>query len=160
MNIQIIFANYNDKNHAKAIGNILNEYAKDEMGGNKELSLDIRENIAKKLSTISNSFTVLAYVDNKPAGLITSFENFSTFKCKPLINIHDIMVLKEFRGLGLSQKMLALVEKEAITRDCCRITLEVLDKNEIAKKSYTKFGFVGYELDPQFGKALFWEKEL
>jgi len=70
------------------------------------------------------------------------------------------MVLKEFRGLGLSQKMLALVEKEAIARDCCRITLEVLDKNEIAKKSYTKFGFVGYELDPQFGKALFWEKEL
>jgi len=160
MNIDIIFASYVNKNHAKAIGNILNEYAKDKMGGNKELPEEIRNNIAKKLSTISNSFTVLAYVNNEPAGLITAFENFSTFKCKPLINIHDIMVLKEFRNLGLSQKMLALVQKESIKRGCCKITLEVLDKNEIAKKSYTKFGFSGYELDPQFGKALFWEKEL
>ncbi|WP_267313813.1 hypothetical protein [Limnobaculum xujianqingii] len=32
--------------------------------------------------------------------------------------------------------------------------------NEIAKGSYRKFGFSGYELDPQMGKAVFWQKKL
>ncbi|MFT5906124.1 MAG: ribosomal protein S18 acetylase RimI-like enzyme, partial [Cryomorphaceae bacterium] len=42
----------------------------------------------------------------------------------------------------------------------CKITLEVLSKNEVAKSAYQKFGFSGYELDPEAGKALFWEKPI
>jgi len=48
-------------------------------------------------------------VNGIAAGLVTCFELFSTFSCKPLINIHDVIVLKKFRGNGLSQKMLKKV---------------------------------------------------
>ena len=160
MNISIIKIDYLDRVQAKALGFLLNEYAKDPMGGGEALPEEVQENVALELSKILNSFSFMVYVENSPAGLITAFENFSTFKCKPLISIHDIAVLKEFRGLGISQMLLKSVEEEAIQRGCCKITLEVLEGNEVAQKAYRKFGFEGYELDPQMGKALFWEKGL
>ena len=160
MKIEIKIADCLNEKTAKEIGYLLNEYAKDPMGGGEAISEEVQNTVAEKLSKIPHSFTVLAYVDGKAAGLITAFENFSTFKCKPLISIHDIAVLKEFRGLGLSQMMLAKVEEEAKERGCCKITLEVLEGNEVAQNAYRKFGFEGYELDPKMGKALFWEKGL
>jgi len=54
--------------------------------------------------------------------------------------------------------MLHEVEKIAKERGCCKLTLEVLEGNCSAKKSYEKFGFSGYELDSEVGKALFWQK--
>lgn len=36
------------------------------------------------------------------------FESFSTFACKPLINIHDFIVLEKYKGNGISQKILKL----------------------------------------------------
>ncbi|MBT5901249.1 MAG: GNAT family N-acetyltransferase [Opitutaceae bacterium] len=113
-----------------------------------------------KLSQLPNAFTILAYVDGEPAGLVNCLEGFSSFACRPLINIHDVVVLENFRGHGLSQRMLQMVEAIAQERDCCKITLEVLSNNTIAKKAYHKFGFAGYELDPAAGHALFWEKAL
>jgi len=156
--MKILIANYLDKQHAKDIGYLLNSYAKDTMGGGEELSSNIIDNISLRLSQLPNSFTIICYVDNTPAGVMNCFENFSTFRCKPLINIHDIFVAKEFRGMGIAQKMLKKLEDEAKLRECCKITLEVLEGNEIAQNLYKKFGFGGYELDPKIGKALFWEK--
>jgi ribosomal protein S18 acetylase RimI-like enzyme len=54
---------------------------------------------------------------------------------------------------------LALVEQYAINRGCCKLTLEVQDKNIAAMNAYKKFGFEGYELDPVDGKAMFWQKK-
>jgi ribosomal protein S18 acetylase RimI-like enzyme len=72
--------------------------------------------------------------------------------------MHDVTVDSEFRGLGLSTKMMEKVESVAKERGACKITLEVLEGNKVAQNSYTKFGFSGYELDPEMGKAIFWEK--
>jgi len=104
--------------------------------------------------------SLLCYVDGKPAGLVNCFEGFSTFSCKKLLNIHDIAVLEEFRGLGLSQLLLAEVEAVARHRGCGKLTLEVLEGNEPAKAAYKKFGFDAYQLDPALGQALFWQKPL
>jgi ribosomal protein S18 acetylase RimI-like enzyme len=76
------------------------------------------------------------------------------------LNIHDIFVLKKYRGIGLSQILLKKVEEIAINKGCCKLTLEVLSENIVAQSSYKKFGFAGYELDPEVGKALFWQKPL
>ena len=122
------------------------------------LSDFVKTNLVKELSKIPHAFSVICYVDGQAAGLINCFEAFSTFNCKPLVNVHDIVVLSKYRGLGLSQIMLAKVEEKAKENGCCKITLEVLEGNEIARKSYKKFGFDGYELDPKMGKALFWQK--
>ncbi|HHL31457.1 MAG TPA: GNAT family N-acetyltransferase, partial [Oceanospirillales bacterium] len=75
-------------------------------------------------------------------------------------NIHDLIVATEFRGRGLSTKMLKMVEEIAIERNCCKLTLEVLENNVIAINSYKKFGFENYQLDPIMGKAEFWQKNL
>ncbi|MDD7986440.1 GNAT family N-acetyltransferase [Lentisphaera marina] len=100
------------------------------------------------------------YVDDQAAGLVNCFESLSTFTAKPLINIHDLMVHSDFRGLGLSQKLLERVEERAKEMGSCKITLEVLSGNKVAYRAYEKFGFSAYELDPSVGQALFLEKKL
>mmetsp|Transcript_3138 Transcript_3138/g.7150 ORF Transcript_3138/g.7150 Transcript_3138/m.7150 type:complete len:213 (-) Transcript_3138:165-803(-) len=98
----------------------------------------------------------------EPAGLINCFEGFSTFAARPLVNIHDVFVLREFRGNGISQALLRAVEDEALRRNCCKVTLECLSKNEVAIMAYRKSGFASYELgDPTVnGVAIFMEKKL
>lgn len=160
MNIEIVEADYHNAQHKKDIPYLLNSYACDPMGGGKPLSDDVMNNLADSLANVSSAFSVIAYVDGKPAGLANCFEGFSTFACKPLVNIHDICVIKEFRGLGLSQKLLVKIQEIAEQRGCCKITLEVLSNNEVAKSAYLKFGFAGYELDPSTGSAVFWQKTL
>ena len=160
VSVEVIKADYCNERNRKEISLLLDQYARDPMGGGRPLEEYVIENVAKELSRIPHAYSVICYVDNQPAGLINCFEVFSTFACKPVINIHDVIVLKEFRGLGLSHKMLKKVEETAIEKGCCKLTLEVLSKNEIAKSSYGKFGFSAYELDPDSGQALFWDKKI
>ncbi len=160
MSVKIIKADYSNEKNREEITFLLDLYAKDSMGGGKPLDNYVIENVANELSRMPHAFSVLCYVDGQPAGLINCFEMFSTFNCKPLINIHDVIVLKEYRGRGLSHEMLAKVEEIAIEKGCCKLTLEVLSNNEIAKSSYKKFGFGAYELNPAAGQAYFWEKKL
>ena len=160
MNIEVIQADYLNEQHKKEIPMLLDAYASDPMGGGKPLDDDIKNRLVTELAGISHAFSVIANVDGQPAGLVNCFEGFSTFACKPLINIHDVVVVNKYRGRGISQKMLDKVEEIALAKGCCKITLEVLSNNEVAKSAYEKFGFSGYELDPETGHALFWQKHL
>lgn len=160
MKVEVVIADYLNNKHAQDIAYLLNAYAEDLMGGGSPLPENVRNNLAKELSKLPHAFSVICYVNEQLAGLINCFEAFSTFKCQPLINIHDIVVMSEFRGLGVSQSMLAKVEEQAQEKGCCKITLEVLEGNKVARNAYIKFGFDGYELDPELGKALFWQKVL
>lgn len=160
MSVEILQANYTNPQHAEDLVTLLNGYALDPMGGAQALSEYTQLNLVNALNNTPNALTVLCYVDGKPAGLINCFQGFSTFKCKPILNIHDVTVNSEFRGLGISIKMMEKVELIAKERGVCKLTLEVLQGNEVAKKAYIKFGFAGYELDPAMGKAMFWEKAL
>jgi GNAT superfamily N-acetyltransferase len=160
MSTTITLADYSNPTHQAAIIELLDEYARDPMGGGEGLSNRVKENLPTTLADTANAFSILALVDGDPAGLINCFQTLSTFKCKPLVNIHDVMVSKALRGRGLSTAMLKEVEKIAQQRGCCKLTLEVLEGNSIARNAYAKFGFSGYELDPAMGKAMFWEKPL
>lgn len=160
MTVKLIKVDYNNEQHAKDLIMLLNAYALDPMGGGEPLSAYVKQNLVATLAKRNDVFTVLCYVDNEPAGIINCVEGFSTFSCKPLVNIHDCGVLDKFRGLGISLKLFAEVEKIAIDRGCCKLTLEVLQGNDVAKNAYKKLGFSGYELDPALGHALFWEKKL
>ncbi len=160
MSIKIIQVNYNNEQQGTHLIEMLDCYANDPMGGNEALSDYVAQNLVHELSNRRDAISILAYVEGQPAGLLNCFEGFSTFNCKPLINIHDLIVATEFRGLGLSTKMLTMVEEIAKEKDCCKLTLEVLQNNIIAINSYRKFGFSPYELDPVMGRAEFWEKKL
>ena len=160
MKIDVFTLNYQDPQQTQDMLFLLDNYALDPMGGSTALSQTVKDNLGTELAKLAHAFSVICYVDDKPAGLVNCFEAFSTFQCKPLINIHDVVVSDKYRGLGLSQKMLQQVEHIAIEKGCCKVTLEVLEGNQIARNAYIKFGFAGYELNPKMGKALFWEKPL
>ena len=160
MKHKTIQADYHNTTHAKDIVALLNTYALDKMGGGKALSSKVQETLVEELAKRPHAFSVLAYDEDKAIGLINCFEAFSTFSAEPLVNLHDVVVSPEYRGQGVNQIMLQKVEDIAIARGCCKLTLEVLEGNGGAQASYAKFGFAGYELDPEMGKAVFWQKGL
>jgi len=158
--ITVRLADYNDPADAKLVGELLNAYASDPLGDGKPLPDHIPVNLANCLADVPGAFSVLAWVGGEPAGLANCFAGFSTFKCKPLVNVHDCYVKPFARGHRLCGKMLAAVEEVAITRGCCKLTLEVLGNNEPAKTAYRRVGFEPYVLDPMAGAAQFWQKAL
>jgi ribosomal protein S18 acetylase RimI-like enzyme len=157
---QIIIADLTITAHAQATVELLNEYAQDEMGGGQALPDYVQANLVKELIKRQGAHVILALVDEAPVGLIICLEGFSTFSCKPLLNIHDVIVSPAFRGRGISKRMLAKAEEIALEKGCCKLTLEVLEGNAVAKAAYQASGYEGYELNPIMGKALFWQKKL
>ncbi len=160
MNIQITTADYQNPQHRAAIPQLLDAYAQDPMGGGNPLPESVKENLVSELAARPYAFSILAFADGTPVGLTNCFESFSSFYCSPLINIHDIAVLNTHRRKGIAQRMLAKIEEIARNRGSCKITLEVLSNNHNAKAAYQKFGFSDYQLDPNAGSALFWQKIL
>jgi ribosomal protein S18 acetylase RimI-like enzyme len=158
--IDIVTADLRNKAHAEATVNLLNHYSRDEMGGGHDLPQFVQENLVGELLRRRAAHVVLAYSGQTPVGLVILMEGFSTFACKPLLNIHDVVVLSGFRGQGIAQKLLLKSEEIAKSLGCCKLTLEVLEGNKPAQAAYKASGFAGYELDPQMGKALFWQKNI
>ena len=159
-NITTIIADYHNPQHCADIVWLMNHYAQDAMGGGTPLSAFTQQNLTSTLATLPHALTILCYIDQQAVGLLTGFEGFSTFACKPLMNIHDVVVKHNYRGQGISYHLLNAVETIARERDYCRLTLEVLEGNPIAQRAYLQHGFTAYELDPAVGKALFWQKTL
>jgi ribosomal protein S18 acetylase RimI-like enzyme len=158
--IEIIEADLSVPEHANAVIKLMDEYALDPMGGGDGLSNYAKANLIPELAKRKTARVIIVFVDDIPAGLVICLEGFSTFACQPLLNIHDAIVSAPYRGKGLSKLMLQSAEKIAIELGCCKLTLEVLEHNYLAQKAYRSSGFNGYELNPQMGKALFWEKKL
>ncbi len=161
--IRVCLADYGHAGHAGALVELLDEYAKDPMGGGHGLSDFARAHLVAALAARPQAFSVLAFagVDEAlPVGLINCIEGFSTFACKPLINVHDVVVLSAYRGQRIAEKMLALVERLARQRGACKLTLEVLAGNAGAVRLYSRVGFSNYQLDPAIGQAQFLQKWL
>jgi len=158
--MNIIEADFSDPNHSDAIIKLLNEYALDPMGGGRELPDHVKTNIVRELQKRDYVHGILAFANGEAAGMIISFEGFSTFAGRPLLNIHDIIVTEKLRGKGLAKKMLQKAEEIAVDLGCCKLTLEVLEGNTAAQAAYSSLGYSGYQLDPKMGKAMFWEKKL
>ncbi|NRB39587.1 MAG: GNAT family N-acetyltransferase [Pseudomonadales bacterium] len=158
--MQFVFADYDKLEHENAILYLMDCYAKDPMGGNQALDKNIKKQLVAGLKRYATAFSILAFKAGKPAGLVNCFESFSTFKCKPLINIHDLIVSPDYRSLGIAKQLLKEVDKIALARGCCKITLEVLKGNKKAQLLYNQHGFAAYELSPEYGQAQFWEKNL
>lgn len=156
----IEIVDYRNPIHARDLLTLLDHYARDPMGGGKSLKAEVKATLVNELARLAHAFSLIGYQDNQPIALANCFEVFSTFNAKPIVNVHDLMVHADYRGQGYAQKMLFKVEEIARARGCCKITLEVLEGNHRAQKSYKQFGFAGYELDAKTGNALFWQKSL
>jgi ribosomal protein S18 acetylase RimI-like enzyme len=158
--LRICKADYLNPVHANALVQLLDSYAQDAAGGNKPLSNFTKIHLIKELAARPQAFSVLAFDGDAPVGLVNCIEGFSTFACKPLVNVHDVMVSRSHRGQRVAEQMLALAEKIAIQRGACKLTLEVLGGNASAIKLYERVGFAAYQLDPAMGHAQFLQKWL
>lgn len=157
---EIIRARYDDARHADALIALLDAYACDPAGGGEPLSDFARGNLIAALAARPFVFSVLAFDDDTPVGLVNAIEGFSTFACQPLVNVHDVVVLPSHRGRGIAAQMFAEVEVIARERNACKLTLEVLDGNAAARTLYQRLGFTAYQLDPAMGQAQFLHKWL
>ena len=160
VHVEIIDVDYRDPRHAADLVAMLDHYARDPMGGSTPLSDYARENLATTLAELPHVFSLLAYASGTAVGFANCIESFSTFACRRIVNIHDIAVRGDFRGKGVARKLMERIEAVARERDCCKLTLEVLEGNRAARSAYDRFGFRSYELEPGAGRALFLEKPL
>lgn len=167
--LRICRADYANPVHASALVELLDAYARDPMGGGEPLSAFARAHLVTALAARPQAFSVLAFGGSHgtlaanseiPVGLVNCMEGFSTFACRPLINVHDVAVLPAHRGQRVAEKMLALVEEIARERGACKLTLEVLQGNVGALRLYQRVGFANYQLDPAMGHAQFLQKWL
>ena len=163
---QVCRANYADPMHAAALVRLLDAYANDPMGGGEPLSEFAKINLVPSLAARPQAFSVLAFEaavgqeTGQAVGLVNCIEGFSTFACRPLVNVHDIAVLPAYRGQRIAELMLALVEDIARERGACKLTLEVLQGNAVAIRLYRRVGFANYQLAPAMGQAEFLQKLL
>lgn len=158
--IDIVRARYDDPVHARALIELLDHYARDPAGGGEPLSGFARANLVAALAARPFVFSVLAFQDDMPVGLVNAIEGFSTFACAPLVNVHDVVVRDSHRGRGIAAQLFAEVEAIARERGACKLTLEVLSGNRAARALYEKLGFDDYRLAPEMGEAQFMQKWL
>jgi ribosomal protein S18 acetylase RimI-like enzyme len=161
--IRICSADYSNPRHAQALVSLLDAYARDPMGGGEGLSDYAREHLVGELARLPQAFSLLAFEgtgDDHPVGLVNCMQGFSTFACKPLVNVHDLAVLPAWRGRRIGERLLAEVEVLARARGACKLTLEVLSGNASAMRLYARAGFAQYQLDPASGQAGFLQKWL
>jgi ribosomal protein S18 acetylase RimI-like enzyme len=149
-----------DPRHARALLTVLDGYARDPSGGGTGLTDDVKARLPGLLAQQAHYIGLLALEGDRPVGLLNGFLGVSTFKAQPLLNIHDIAVEPDRRGAGIGRRLLAAAEALARERNCCKLTLEVLEGNHTAVGLYRAVGFNAYELDPAMGAARFFEKWL
>lgn len=157
---ETVIAELENPQHADAVMSLLDGYAVDLMGGGTPLSDFTKQNLINELKKRVDCVVVLCFVDSDAVAMAICFEGFSTFACRPVLNIHDVTVAPTHRQQGLSRLILEKVESVARQRNCCKLTLEVLEGNQRARHVYATFGFSNDSADPSLGKSLFCEKKL
>jgi ribosomal protein S18 acetylase RimI-like enzyme len=149
--MHILLANLSDLAHQAAIIALLDMYCRDNFGDGKPLSEYSRQNLIPGLVKHGGARVYLAYEGDEAIGLAICLVGFSSFRAKPLVNIHDIAVSPATRGRGIGRLLLDAIKKDARSLGCCKVTLEVRSDNSRAKELYRRVGF-----KPSEPETLFW----
>ncbi|MDR1581926.1 MAG: GNAT family N-acetyltransferase [Prevotellaceae bacterium] len=151
----IVVCDYSNQAHLKAVISLINANINDEMGGGTPLSSEKQQQMVDGLANHPKAIVLLAQDTDNFVGVLVAFENYSTFTAQPMINIHDIFVLKKYRGNGIGRRLMNRIVDEAEKRKCSRLTLEVRKDNVKAQNLYQSLGFE--EVNP---KMFYWRKPL
>jgi ribosomal protein S18 acetylase RimI-like enzyme len=160
MSIRIVEADLSLAEHQEAVLAMVDAYSRDAMGNGKPLDQDVRTRLIPGLRRHPTTLIFLAFDGVHPIGAAVCFIGFSSFAAKPIINIHDFVVLPASRGKGIGRRLLEAVEAKARELGCCKLTLEVMDKNHQAIRMYQAAGFERYSLQEEAGVAIFMSKPL
>jgi GNAT superfamily N-acetyltransferase len=141
MDLRIHQANLAEPRDAAGVVAVLDSYASDPKGGSHGLSADVKGRLIGVLRAHPTTLVLLAVADGESVGVAVCFVGISTFRARPLVNVHDLAVLPEYRGRGVGRALLGAVEDHARRLGCCKLTLEVQDDNSPARTLYRRFGF-------------------
>ena len=158
MDIKVV--DFKDPEQCHAWLELLDMYANDPMGGGSALLEDVKARLCGELASWPGALSLIAWEGAQAIGLLNAFVGYSTFKARPLMNVHDIAVKPQWRGKGVGKALMAEIERQARDKGCCKLTLEVLTGNQRARDAYVSFGFEDYALDPNHGIASFMQKWL
>ena len=158
--LSIIQANLDDPVHQKTVISLVDAYSQDEMGDGAPLRDEVRQRLIPALRLHPTTLILIAYKSEQPVGIAVCFRGFSTFAARPLMNIHDLSVLPGHRGEGIGQRLLQAVEEKARELGCCKLTLEVQEKNKRARKTYEAAGFIDSTYGENTGPCYFLSKPI
>lgn len=153
--IEFEFCDFDNPTHLTALADLLNMYMSDPMGDSLPLNKLQQLRLVDGLANHPSSFVLFEIVNAEIVGLATCFINFSTFKVKPYLNIHDFFIHPDYRGKGLANNLMQELIRISNERKYCKITLEVRTDNFVAQGLYQSLGFE--ECKPNM---LFWTKTL
>lgn len=153
--IEIIECDFLDPLHRKKLVELMNEYISDEMGGGELIRGEKILNLIAGLQSHPSKLILFAKINGQIIGLTNCFINFGTFAAQPFINIHDIIINQQFRGIGVGRALMNRIVKRANEIGCAKVTLEVREDNYRAQELYKSIGFG--ECRP---KMLYWTKTL
>lgn len=153
--IRFEYCDFNNTAHCAAMVSLLNHYMEDPMGDHPPHDEVKQLQLIEGLKNHPTAEVLLMFVDDEPAGLATTFINYSTFAIRPYLYIHDVVVLDRFRGRGLGKALIAELIRISETRNYSKLTLEVREDNPGAQQVYHSLGFE--ECEP---RMFFWTKKL
>ncbi|MDP4276610.1 MAG: GNAT family N-acetyltransferase [Bacteroidota bacterium] len=153
--ISFEICDFNQPAHQKALNNLLNSYMSDPMGDCQPHDEQQQRQLIEGLSNHPTAMVLFVLYQGLYAGMTTCFVNYSTFKLKPYLYIHDVFVLDEFRGKHLGRALLEKLVALARQQNYCKLTLEVRSDNPVAQSLYHQIGFD--ECQPVMH---YWEKHL
>ncbi|TWT80861.1 putative acetyltransferase [Planctomycetes bacterium CA13] len=161
----IVRLNYDNPFHTKGIVGLLAEYAGDPAIGSPGLAEEAKGRLIDEMAKRPGVVALLAvdgssHSQGQVVGAAICVESFSTFAAKSVLNIHDIMVSKAFRGRGVGKLLIEAVEQLAIETDCAKITLEVYENNRVARGLYEASGFGSLEAKAGLGQTYFLTKPI
>src|SRR5579863_2792599 len=139
--VSIVRADLGNPAHADAIVNLIDEYARDPMGGGAAIPPATLSRIIPGLRAHPACLVWLAFDGEQPLGVTICFLGYSTFQAAPLINIHDVAVTTAARGRGIGRMLMNAVEAHARSIGCCKLTLEVRADNHVARGLYRDLGY-------------------
>lgn len=160
MKVEIAEADLSNPEHARGLVDVLDSYARGPAGGARPLRDSVRERLVPELAAQANALILLALFQGRPIGTAVCFIGFSTFAARRLLNIHDLAVLPEFRGVGIGHRLLDAAESRARQLGCCKLTLEVREDNERARSLYENVGFGDFAPGADPVPTFFLEKRL
>jgi ribosomal protein S18 acetylase RimI-like enzyme len=151
--MQLVEVDLKNEKHCAAVLQLLNDYMLDEMGIGEPMPEGLGATVIEGLKKHPAYLGFLVCIDEDFVALANCNLNYSTWKARHLINIHDFIVSPKFRKQGAGLFLLNGISDYAKEKGYCRINLEVRNDNFKAQNLYKKAGFT--ECDPP---NHFWEK--
>ncbi|WP_103070395.1 GNAT family N-acetyltransferase [Aquimarina sediminis] len=108
----------------------------------KEADIDsAKKFLADRLNNKDSEIFVCETYENKLVGFVQLYPLFSSTRMKKLWLLNDLFVNPEFRGKGISIKLIERAKKLVTDSSACGMFLETEKVNEIGNNLYPKTGF-------------------